>query len=64
MNFPDPSGVTVFFYNGSGFDQYIYDADAGGWSPSAPVPAVGQSFFIDNASGAQKTWSRTFPVGS
>lgn len=50
---------TVYLFNPS---TSAYNASSyidGAWEPSAPVPTVGESFFIFNA-GAAKSWVRNF----
>jgi hypothetical protein len=65
IQFPVPPGsLSLFKFNGSAFDTFVFDSDAGGWSPSVPSVAIGESFFVDNpASTGAFSWSRTFPVG-
>lgn len=66
IQFPTPpAGVlSLFKFNGSAFDTFVYDADSGGWSPSVPTVAIGESFFIDNpAANGNFPWTRNFPVG-
>jgi hypothetical protein len=63
LQFPTPPGpMTLFKFNGSAFDPFIYDLDAGGWSPGVPSVAIAEGFFIDNGATAFN-WSRNFPVG-
>jgi hypothetical protein len=64
LQFPVPTGVIrILKFNGTGFDQFFYDADAGGWSPNVPTVAIADAFWVDNTSGAPMTWARSFPVG-
>jgi hypothetical protein len=64
LQFPTPPGpITVFKFNGAAFDPFIYDLDAGGWSPGVPSVAIAEGFFIDNGSGVAFSWNRNFPVG-
>ena len=61
---PIPPGrlLTLFKFNGTAFDNFGYDEEAGGWQPSVPRVAIGESFFIDNP-GPSITWVRNFAVG-
>jgi hypothetical protein len=48
FGFPVPCGpLVVYKFNGFAYEQYIYDIDAGGWTPTVPVMAVGEAFIID-----------------
>ncbi|HXJ59690.1 MAG TPA: HYR domain-containing protein [Verrucomicrobiae bacterium] len=48
LGFPVPCGPLVLYkFNGFAYELYIYDIDAGGWSPAVPVMAVGEAFIID-----------------
>jgi hypothetical protein len=62
MGFPVPTApVTVFRFNGTSYDSFSYEPDAGEWSPTAPVPNISEAFFIDNT-GGNLPWSRTFVI--
>jgi hypothetical protein len=60
-----PSGqqLALFKFNGSSFNNFSYDEEAGGWQPSVPTVAIGESFFIDNGQNPTLVWNRTFTVG-
>lgn len=60
LNFPISNGDTIYRFNGSGYNVHDYNDNA--WDQGEPVPAVGESFFVYNASGA-KNWVRNFTVG-
>jgi hypothetical protein len=67
LEFPTPPGqFTVSKYNRAtgGFDSFVFDSDAGGWTPSVPTLAIGEAVFVDSAPGNPVfTWTRNFPVG-
>ena len=57
---PLVTGDAVYMFNGTAYDLYANDPDAGGWTPSEPVPAVAQGFWIQNNSGTAKSWIQSF----
>jgi hypothetical protein len=64
LQFPVPTGsIRLLKFNGTGFDQFIFDPDSGGWNPNVPTLAIADAFWVDNTSGAPMTWARSFPVG-
>jgi hypothetical protein len=68
LGFPaPPSGqfsLSKFNRTTGAFDTYLYDEDAGGWAPSVPALAIGESVFTDLAPGAPSfSWDRNFVVG-
>jgi len=52
----------VYQWTGSGYVTYTYASFLGGWNPSEPVLAVGESVFLNTQAGA--TWNRTFSVNN
>jgi len=62
LGFPATAGDLIFrFSNTAGYVGGIFESAGGGlWDPAAPVPAVGESFWVQNNSGAAKQWIRTF----
>jgi hypothetical protein len=65
LQFPVPAAgiVSLFKFNGTGYDGYSYDSENGFWGPSVPTIAIAEGFFVDNNSGAAMTWTRNFTVG-
>jgi len=59
LGFPAAAGDFIYrFANPGGYS--VFESGGGGlWDPTAPVPAVGESFWINNP-GAAKSWVRTF----
>jgi len=66
LAFPVGEGDQVYQYNpatgGYTFNQYIDGAWEGDGGGAAPVPAISEAFFVNNA-GATKSWARVFTVG-
>lgn len=57
---PLVTGDAVYMFNGTSYDLYANDPDVGGWTPSEPLPAVAQGFWIQNNSGTDKSWIQHF----
>lgn len=55
---PLAPGDTVYKFNGSSYDPYAWDPDAG-WQPSEPSVKVAEGFWILN-NGTAKTWTQSF----
>jgi hypothetical protein len=49
----------IYQWNGIGYDEFTYDPDVPGWTPSEPAPAVATGFWIYN-NGSAKNWIRNF----
>jgi hypothetical protein len=62
MGIPLGPNDAVYFFNCVGYNIYAFDPDAGGWTPSEPVVAVAQGFWVQNNSGIAKSWIRNFSV--
>jgi len=66
LGFPTPTAtLTVFKFNGSGYDQSQYDPDAG-WQTANGLPpavAISDAFFIDNSAETTLPWTVNFSVG-
>ncbi len=67
VNFPALDGDSVLLWNPAA--QTFSDVsplyiDGLGWLPSAPLPAVGEGFFLSSALGAPRSWVRTFSVNN
>jgi hypothetical protein len=68
LGFPVPPSAQFSFnkYNRTtkSYDTYLFDDESGGWTPSVPVLAIGESAFYDLAPGAPSfNWVRNFVVG-
>jgi hypothetical protein len=69
LGFPIAPNDFVFLYKpAGGYDTFeAIDDGSGGifWNPSAPAPAVGQSFFFSGSvtGPANRSWIRNFSVG-
>jgi len=66
LGFPTPTAIlTVFKFNGSGYDQSQYDPEAGWQTPTGlpPSVAIADAFFIDNSATAALPWTVNFSVG-
>lgn len=65
LDYPATAGDGVFKWNGTGYDSFEL-LDLGGgtiiWNPATPTVEVGEAFFANNASGAEKNWDRNFQV--
>jgi hypothetical protein len=65
LDYPATAGDGVFKWTGNGYSSFEL-LDLGGgvvvWNPSVPTVEVGEAFFANNASGAEKTWTRDFTV--
>lgn len=57
--FPAGDGDVIYQWTGKGYSANTY---FGAWDTPAATIKVGESFFFENNSGADKTWSRTFNV--
>jgi len=61
MNFPAVANDQIFrFSPTSGYSVYTFDEFDEVWYPSAPVPNVGESFFVSKVGAAN--WVRNFTV--
>lgn len=63
LGFPVGDGDFVYEFNGAGYDSYEFIAGVG-WNPSAPTPAIGESFFFFSppSAPATRSWTRNFSV--
>lgn len=59
LNYQPDVNDTVSCWNGSGYNDYTFDADLTAWLPEEPSVSVAQGFWIYNAA-ANKTWIRNF----
>jgi len=63
LNFPVAEGDTIYRFNNATGQYTANTFDIGEWSAgAAPVPNVGESFFVLTL--ATKTWTRSFSVGN
>jgi len=64
LGFPVEGGDQVYEFNGTGYDFSEYIGGLG-WNPSAPTPAIGESFFFFGSATApaSRSWTRNFTVG-
>jgi hypothetical protein len=64
-NLPASPGDQVLFWDraAQAFEEpsYVFFPGAG-WTPSDPVPDVGEGFFYLNTGGTVRSWGRTFSV--
>jgi hypothetical protein len=67
VNLQLPNGSNVQLWTGTGWNMFVKDPAAGtGWSDAnenpvaAPTVAVGQGFFIGNASPSAFTWQQWY----
>lgn len=59
LGFPAAEGDTIYMFNAASDTYSLHVYDLGEWS-SAPVPAVGQGFWVRKV--AATTWTRNFSV--
>jgi len=62
LAFPVGAGDQIFRFNPATDLYTMHRFVDGEWEGGEPVPAIGESFWINNA-GAAKNWTRTFSVG-
>jgi hypothetical protein len=66
LGFPVGEGDQIYQFSpatgGYIFNQFIDGAWEGDNAGAAPVPAICESFFVNNA-GAAESWNRSFVVG-
>ena len=63
IGFPTPPCSLSFFkFNGRAYDVYVFDQDAGGWSPTVPTVKIADAFFLDNPC-FPIIWTRNFVIG-
>jgi hypothetical protein len=60
LGFPAADGDIVYQFSNAQNTYVIHALDLGEWSGGAPVPAVGESFFVKKV--AAGNWTRTFSV--
>jgi hypothetical protein len=65
-NYPRTTGDAVSFLTPAGYRNFsviqITGQPTNRWSPSEPIAAVGDAFWVRNASTAGTNWTRTFNV--
>lgn len=61
LKFPAADGDTVYRFNNATGKYSIHAYDFGSWD-TAPVPAVGESFFVNKVADSQ--WKRDFSVNN
>jgi hypothetical protein len=61
LGFPATNGDKVYLYN-TGGTYTCYSKTPTGWSPSEPIIAVGQGFFLDTVTN--KTWSVVYDANA
>jgi len=60
LGFAPTNGDMIERYNNAAGGYDIYTYSGGAWSPSAPAPRVGESFWINTTT--VRTWTRAFTV--
>lgn len=62
LGFPAADGDTVYLFDCATQNYVIKSYEFGEWAGGAPVPKVGEGFFVKKAAAA--TWTRTFSVNN
>jgi hypothetical protein len=62
LGFPIANGDRIYLFRGTGFQADFYNENQ--WDDgTAPVPAIGEGFYVFNGGTTSKDWTRTFAVG-
>lgn len=66
LGFPDFDGATIYRFSNA-VNNYLptatFDTLVGGWDPAAPVPGVGEAFWVFiPGTGAAVNWTREFSI--